>query len=58
MPRDKLGEIINDFKMKGIDSVILACTDLQLLIPYNSQLKIYDTMKIFAEATVQKILKN
>lgn len=56
--REELVKIINDFENKGIDHVILACTDLQLLIPQHPRLKIYDTMKIFAEATVQKIIKD
>lgn len=56
--REELISIIDDFETKGIDHVILACTDLQLLIPNHSRLKIYDTMKIFAEATVQEILKD
>ncbi|OGD94038.1 hypothetical protein A2697_03435 [Candidatus Curtissbacteria bacterium RIFCSPHIGHO2_01_FULL_41_44] len=56
--REELIKVINDFETKGIDHVILACTDLQLLIPHHPRLKIYDTMKIFAEATVQEILKN
>lgn len=55
--RDELISIINDFDGKGLDCVILACTDLQLLIPHHPRLKIYDTMKIFAEATVENILK-
>lgn len=54
--REELIKIINNFENKGIDHVILACTDLQLLIPHHPRLKIYDTMKIFAEATVQKIV--
>ena len=56
--REELIKVINDFETKGIDHVILACTDLQLLIPYHPRLKIYDTMKIFAEATVQEIIKD
>ena len=56
--REELIKIISDFEMKGIGHVILACTDLQLLIPHHPRLKIYDTMKIFAEATIQEILKN
>ena len=56
--REELIKVINDFETKGIDHVVLACTDLQLLIPYHPRLKIYDTMKIFAEATVQEILKD
>ncbi len=56
--REELIKVINDFETKGINHVILACTDLQLLIPHHPRLKIYDTMKIFAKATVQEILKN
>ncbi|MEK7535701.1 MAG: amino acid racemase [Patescibacteria group bacterium] len=54
--RDELIGIINDFEGKNVDCVILACTDLQLLIPQHSKLKIFDTMKIFADATVEMIL--
>lgn len=56
--REELIKVINDFENKGIDHVILACTDLQLLIPHHARLKIYDTMKIFAEATVQEIISD
>ena len=56
--REELIKIIKDFEVKGVEHVILACTDLQLLIPQHPRLKIYDTMKIFAEATVQEILNN
>lgn len=55
--REELINIINDFEGKGLDCVILACTDLQLLIPNHPTLKIFDTMKIFADATVENILK-
>jgi len=54
--REELIKIINDFEKKGVDCVVLACTDLQLLIPKHPTLKIFDTMKIFVEATVEKIL--
>ncbi|MBW3015806.1 amino acid racemase [Candidatus Woesearchaeota archaeon] len=53
--REELIEIINGFK--DVDCVILACTDLQLLIPEHPILKIFDTMKIFADASVAKILE-
>lgn len=56
--REELIKVINDFETKRNYHVILACTDLQLLKPHHPRLKIYDTMKIFAEATVQEILKN
>lgn len=55
--REELISIINDFENKGLDCVILACTDLQLLVPGHKNLKIFDTMKIFADATVPKIIK-
>jgi len=55
--REELIQIINDFEGKNIDCVALACTDLQLLIPKHPALKIFDTMKIFADATVEELLK-
>lgn len=54
--REELIAIINDFENKNIDCVVLACTDLQLLIPKHPTLKIFDTMKILADATVEKII--
>jgi aspartate racemase len=55
--REELIDIIGDFQNKKVDCVVLACTDLQLLIPKYTDLEIYDTMKIFADATVEEILK-
>jgi aspartate racemase len=55
--REELIRIINDFETKNVDCVLLACTDLQLLIPKHPKLKIFDTMKIFADATVEELLK-
>ena len=55
--REELIQIISDFEKKNVDCVVLACTDLQLLIPRHPTLKIFDTMKIFADATVEEILK-
>jgi aspartate/glutamate racemase len=55
--REELIQIINDFEKKNVDCVVLACTDLQLLIPQHPKLKIFDTMKILADATVEEILK-
>ena len=49
-------QIINNFK--DTDCVVLACTDLQLLKPVHPTLKIFDTMKILADATVEKLIKN
>ena len=55
--REELIGIINGFEGKDVDCVILACTDLQLLIPKHQKLRIFDTMKIFADATVDEMLK-
>ncbi len=55
--REDLIQIINDFEKKDVDCVALACTDLQLLIPQHPRLKIFDTMKIFADATVDEIMR-
>ncbi len=55
--REELIRIISDFEKKNVDCVVLACTDLQLLIPKLPSLKIFDTMKIFADSTVEKILE-
>ena len=55
--RDELIKIISDFENKNVNCVVLACTDLQLLIPKHPNLKIFDTMKIFADASVEEILK-
>jgi len=55
--REDLIQIINDFEKKNVDCVALACTDLQLLIPKHPTLKIFDTMKIFADSTVEYLLK-
>jgi len=56
--REELINIINDFENKNVDCVILACTDLQLLIPKHPNLKIFDTMKILSDVTVENILVN
>jgi aspartate racemase len=55
--REFLISIIDSFEKKSVDCVILACTDLQLLIPKHKNLKTYDTMKILADATVQRMLE-
>lgn len=54
--REEIQNIITDFSKQGVKTVILACTDLQLLIPKHEEVVIYDTMKIFAEATMEYIL--
>ena len=47
--------ITNNLVGKGAKSIILACTDLQLLAPQHPKVKIFDTMQILINATVQEI---
>lgn len=54
--REEIINIVNDFEQKNVECVALACTDLQLLIPKHPKLKIFDTMKILVNATVENIL--
>jgi len=54
--REELITVIGGFADQGLKNVILACTDLQLLLPSHDQLQIFDTMKILADATVREIL--
>lgn len=55
--KESLMRVIDNFEAKGVQQVILACTDLQLLVPNHPRVEIFDTMKIFADATVRKILQ-
>lgn len=55
--RERLLSIVEQFSRHGIKHAILACTDLQLLIPDHPKLHIYDTMKLFADATVRYMLR-
>ncbi len=55
--KDVLEDILGSFADRKIEDVVLACTDLQLLKPGHQTIKIYDTMKILADATVEQMLK-
>ncbi len=56
--RELLMKVIKDFAKNKVRHVILACTDLQLLMPENNNgIKIYDTMRILVDATVKNIFK-
>ena len=57
-PEDKIiiDQIIESMKIKGIRNIILACTDLQLIIKERLDVLIFDTMQILAKATANKIL--
>jgi len=54
--REDFMNIIWKFESTKVDAVALACTDLQLLIPTNKNLVIFDTMKLLANFTVKQIL--
>jgi len=55
--REELLKIIDRLVKRGVKNIILACTDLQLLVPQRQDVKIYDTMEIFAQSTINKILE-
>ncbi len=48
--------VIKDLKDQGVDSVALACTDLQLLIPSDDDVPVFDTMKLLSQSTVDMII--
>ena len=53
--RDMLVKVIKGFGKKKVKNIILACTDLQLLIPKQDNFQIHDTMKILLDATAKKV---
>lgn len=55
--RDAVLKVVETFASKNVHNVILACTDLQLLLPERPGIHIDDTMQILADATVREILK-
>lgn len=54
--REEVQNIIDELIQQRVDCVALACTDLQLLIPKTDAVEVFDTMKILAQATIDKIL--
>lgn len=54
--RDKLLIITQKLADKGANTIVLACTDLQLITPSIPDVQIIDTMEILAQATVREIL--
>lgn len=55
--RQKLETIITALADKGVQTTLLACTDLQLIAPSHPTVAIYDTMHILADSTVKKIFE-
>ncbi len=54
--RELILEVVKELSAQNVDSVALACTDLQLLLPSSNEVPIFDTMKVLAESTVETIL--
>ena len=54
--REYIQGVITNLTTKGVESVALACTDLQILLPESDKIAVFDTMKVLAEATVNEIL--
>lgn len=53
--QNTLLELIQVFADNGVKTVLLGCTDLQLLVSNHPTTFIYDTMRILVEATVREI---
>lgn len=49
--------VIENVKEAGADSVVLACTDLQLCMPPEPITGVFDSMKTLAEASVRELIK-
>lgn len=54
--RQLIQQVVNDLVDANVDSVALACTDLQLLLPSNDSVEVFDTMKVLATSTSNMIL--
>ena len=54
--RQLILEVVDELASMGVDSVALACTDLQLLLPTSASVPVFDTMKVLANSTVGYIL--
>ena len=55
--REKLLKITKGLLDQGPKTILLACTDLQLITPHIQNSEIIDTMEILVQATVREILK-
>jgi len=54
----KLLKIIWNLGKEDVEAIILACTDLQLIIkPKEMPIPVYDTMDLLVDATVRELLK-
>ena len=56
--KEKLDGIITALADRGVQTTLLACTDLQLIAQSHPTVAIYDTMHILVDSTVRKIFGN
>lgn len=54
--KDALDNMINDLINRGAKTIVLACTDLQLLIPTRQDVPTIDTMQLLVNTTVKEML--
>lgn len=54
--KKKLLKIIDGLIAKNVDCILLACTDLQLLVKNHNKVKIFDTLNVLTKATVLEIV--
>lgn len=54
--RKDLITLIKSFSERNVNTILLACTDLQLITPSIKGMEIYDTMEILVTATVRTLL--
>lgn len=57
LDKQKLESIITTLASNGVQTTLLACTDLQLVAPSHPTVAIYDTMHILAESTVKRMFE-
>ena len=55
--KKEINKIIAQMVKQKVKNILLACTDLQLVIKEHPQIEILDTMQILAEATAKEILE-
>ena len=48
--------LISDLKRRGAQAIVLACTDLQLIIKNGHKVEIIDSMKVLADAAYKKLI--
>jgi aspartate racemase len=53
--RQELLEVIDELDRQGTRTILLACTDLQALVPHHPRIQIFDTMQILADSTVNEV---